>query len=138
MLVNIALIPDAIWIAIPIVIVAIVGKFIGNMFAASMSGNTFISASTIGAMMIPIGEFSFIIAKLGVDSGSIDDSIYPVTIVVSLTTMLAMPLILRSLPTVADQRSIIPKKLLNYIFFAGRFVGADSFTEKTAQVNKKK
>jgi CPA2 family monovalent cation:H+ antiporter-2 len=137
MLVNIALIPDAIWIAIPIVIVAIVGKFIGNMFAASMSGNTFISASTIGAMMIPIGEFSFIIAKLGVDSGSIDDSIYPVTIVVSLTTMLAMPLILRSLPTVADQRSIIPKKLLNYIFFAGRFVGADSFTEKTAQVNKK-
>ncbi len=137
MLVNIALIPDAIWIAIPIVIVAIIGKFIGNMFAASMSGNTFISASTIGAMMIPIGEFSFIIAKLGVDSGSIDDSIYPVTIVVSLTTMLAMPLLLRALPTVVDQRSIIPKKLLDYIFFAGRFVGAGSLIEKTTQVNKK-
>lgn len=137
MLVNIALIPDAIWIAIPIVIVAIIGKFIGNMFAASMSGNTFISASTIGAMMIPIGEFSFIIAKLGVDSGSIDDSIYPVTIVVSLTTMLAMPLLLRALPTVVDQRSIIPKKLLDYIFFAGRFVGAGSLIGKTTQVNKK-
>lgn len=137
MLVNIALIPDAIWIAIPITIVAIIGKFIGNMFAASMSGNTFISASTIGAMMIPIGEFSFIIAKLGVDSGSIDDSIYPITIVVSLTTMLAMPLLLRSLPTVVDQRTIIPKKLLNYIFFAGRFVGAGSLTEKTTPVNKK-
>ncbi len=137
MLVNITLIPDAIWIAIPIVIIAIVGKFIGNMFAASMSGNTFISASTIGAMMIPIGEFSFIIAKLGVDSGSIDESIYPVTIVVSLITMLAMPLLLRALPTVVDQRSIIPKKLLNYVFFAGRFVGAGAFKEKTEQSNKK-
>jgi CPA2 family monovalent cation:H+ antiporter-2 len=137
MLVNITLIPDAIWIAIPIVIIAIVGKFVGNMFAAAMSGNTFISASTIGAMMIPIGEFSFIIAKLGVDSGSIDESIYPVTIVVSLTTMLAMPLLLRALPTVVDQRSLIPKKLLNYVFFAGRFVGAGSFKEKTSQVNKK-
>ncbi|MEX0861473.1 cation:proton antiporter [Nitrosopumilus sp.] len=138
MLVNITLIPDAIWIAIPIVIVAIFGKFIGNMFAASMSGNTFISATTIGAMMIPIGEFSFIIAKLGVDSGSINESIYPVTIVVSLTTMLAMPLLLRSLPTIADQRSIIPKKLLNYIFFAGRFVGAGSLKEKTVpQISKK-
>ena len=76
MLVNIALIPEAIWITIPIVIVAIVGKFIGNMFAASFAGNTLVSASTIGVVMIPIGEFSFIIAKLGADSGSIRDSIF--------------------------------------------------------------
>ncbi len=135
MLVNIALIPDAIWIAVPIVIVAIIGKFIGNMFAASLAGNSFISSSTIGAMMVPIGEFSFIIAKLGVDSGSINDSIYPVTIVVSLITMLAMPLLLRSLPTVADRRSIIPTRLLNSIFFAGRFIRAGSQLEQNNTPN---
>jgi CPA2 family monovalent cation:H+ antiporter-2 len=88
--------------------------------------------------MIPIGEFSFIIAKLGVDSGSIDDSIFPVTIVVSLTTMLAMPLLLRALPTVVDQRTIIPKKLLNYIFFAGKFVGAGSLMEQSSLEENKK
>lgn len=139
MLVNIALIPDAILIAIPIVIVAIVAKFVGNMFSASMAGNTFISATTIGAVMVPIGEFSFIIAKLGVDSGNIRESIYPVTIVVSLVTMLAMPLLLRALPTVADQRSIMPKRLLNSIFFAGRFMRAGWLIEKPhteAEVSK--
>lgn len=137
MLVDIALLPGAIWIAIPIVIVAIVGKFIGNMFAASLAGNTFISASTIGAMMIPIGEFSFIIAKLGVDSGSINESIYPVTIAVALITMLAMPLLLRALPTIADQRSIIPVKLLNCIFLAGRFIRAGTSLEQDSEAPKK-
>ena len=132
MLVNISLIPEALWIAIPIVIIAIIGKFIGNMFAASLAGNSFISSSTIGAMMIPIGEFSFIIAKLGVDSGSINESIYPVTIVVSLITMLAMPLLLRGLPTLADSRSIIPDRLLNSIFFAGRFIRAGSQLEQNS------
>jgi len=122
MLVDITLLPGAIWIAIPIVIVAIIGKFIGNMFAASLAGNTFISTSTIGAMMVPIGEFSFIIAKMGADSGAISSSIYPVTIVVSLTTMFAMPLLLRMLPTIADQRTIVPNKILNCIFLAGRFI----------------
>jgi len=98
MLVNITLIPEAIWITIPIVIVAIIGKFIGNMFAASFAGNTLVSASTIGVVMIPIGEFSFIIAKLGADSGSIRESIFPITILVAIITMLMMPLILRAIP----------------------------------------
>ena len=146
MLVDITVIPNAIWIAIPIVAVAIVGKFVGNMFAASLSGNTFLSASTIGVMMIPIGEFSFIIAKLGVDSGSVNESIYPVTIMVALITMLAMPLLLRALPTVADGRSIIPTKLLDVIFLAGRIIRAgsaldqkpDNSTKKTKPVNLKK
>ncbi|MHA7647546.1 cation:proton antiporter domain-containing protein [Nitrosopumilus sp. S4] len=145
MLVDITLIPNAIWIAIPIVIVAIVGKFVGNMFAASLSGNTLISSSTIGVMMIPIGEFSFIIAKLGVDSGSIDESIYPVTIMVALSTMLVMPLLLRAIPTIADKRAIIPIKLLDVIFLAGRFIRMGSSldqkpnsTKKTSRANLKK
>lgn len=133
MLVDITLIPGALWIAIPIVIVAIVGKFIGNMFAASLAGNSFISSSTIGVMMIPIGEFSFIIAKLGVDSGSIRESIYSITIVVSLITMLAMPLLLRGLPTLADHRSIIPTRLLNTIFLAGRFINIGTHLEQNSE-----
>jgi CPA2 family monovalent cation:H+ antiporter-2 len=119
MLVNIALIPEVIWITIPIVIVAIIGKFIGNMFAASFAGNTLVSASTIGIVMIPIGEFSFIIAKLGADSGSIRESIFPITVLVAIITMLMMPLILRALPTKADSKSIVPTRLLNTIFYAG-------------------
>ncbi len=143
MLVNIALIPDAMWITIPIVIVAIAGKFIANMFSASFAGHTLISATTIGAMMIPIGEFSFIIAKLGVDSGSIRESIFPITILVSILTMLAMPLLLRAVPTVADPRSIIPNRMLETIFYAGMFLRGKPASvkptlEKPKSVNLKK
>lgn len=122
MLVNIALLPEVIWIAIPIVIVAIIGKFIGNMFSASFAGHTLISASTIGVVMIPIGEFSFIIAKLGVDSESIRDSIFPITILVSIILMLTMSILLRAIPTVSDPRSVMPSRLLETIFLAGRLL----------------
>lgn len=130
MLVNITLIPEVIWITIPIVIVAIIGKFIGNMFAASFAGNTLVSASTIGIVMIPIGEFSFIIAKLGTDSGSIRESIFPITVLVAIITMLTMPLILRALPTKADSKSIVPVKLLNTIFYAGMLLRGKPASEK--------
>ena len=122
MLVNIALLPDVIWIVIPIVIVAIIGKFVGNMFSASFAGHTLISASTIGVVMIPIGEFSFIIAKLGVDSQSIRDSIFPITVLVSIILMLTMSVLLRIIPTVSDPRSAIPTRLLEAVFLAGRFL----------------
>ena len=141
MLVNITLIPEAIWITIPIVIVAIIGKFIGNMFAASFAGNTLVSASTIGVVMIPIGEFSFIIAKLGADSGAIRDSIFPVTVLVAIITMLIMPLLLRAMPTKADPKSIIPSKLLNTIFYAGillRGKPADQKPDSDQKMNVKK
>lgn len=131
MLVNIALIPDAIWITIPIVIVAIIGKFIGNMFAASFAGNSLVSASTIGVVMIPIGEFSFIIAKLGADSGVIRDSIFPVTVLVAIITMLIMPLLLRAMPTKADPKSIVPYRLLNTIYYAGMLLRGKPADQKS-------
>ena len=141
MLVNIALIPEVIWITIPIVIVAIIGKFIGNMFAASFAGNTLVSASTIGIVMIPIGEFSFIIAKLGADSGNIRESIFPITILVAIITMLMMPLLLRALPTKADPKSFVPVRLLNTIFYAGMLLRgkpSDGKPGSASTVNVKK
>ncbi|MCH9658536.1 cation:proton antiporter [archaeon] len=141
MLVNIALIPEVIWITIPIVIVAIIGKFIGNMFAASFAGNTLVSASTIGIVMIPIGEFSFIIAKLGTDSGAIRESIFPITVLVAIITMLMMPLILRALPTKADSKSIVPTRLLNTVFYVGMLLRgkpSDGKPDSASAVNVKK
>jgi hypothetical protein len=111
--------------------VAIIGKFIGNMFAASFAGNTVVSASTIGRVMRPIGEFSFISAKLGADSGSIRESIFPITILVAIITMLMMPLLLRAIPTKADPKSIVPTRLLNTIFYAGMLLRGKPANEKS-------
>jgi len=121
MLVNIKEIPEVVLISIPIIILAVVGKFVGNFFGSTMSGHNFVGASTVGSVMVPRGEFSFIMAKQAVDSGAVRDSLYPVTMLVTLATMLCMPLLLKILPTLADKNSLIPLKVLNPIFIVGQF-----------------
>ena len=121
MLVNIMEIPEVALISIPIIVLAVIGKFVGNFFGSTMSGHNFVGASTVGSVMVPRGEFSFIMAKQAVDSGAVRDSLYPVTMLVTLATMLCMPLLLKILPTLADKNSLIPLKLLNPIFVVGQF-----------------
>jgi len=121
MLVNITVIPEVVLISIPIIILAVVGKFVGGFFGASVGGNSLTSSSTIGAVMVPRGEFSFIMAKQAVDSGAVREMLYPVTMLVTLATMFCMPLLLKILPTRADKQSFIPIKFLNLIFTLGRF-----------------
>lgn len=121
MLFNVALFPEAIWIALPIIAIAVIGKFIGNFFAASIAGNSLTSAATIATVMVPIAEFSYILAKQGVDNGSLRESIYPVILLVSLGTMFLLPLLLRITPTVADPRSLIPDRFLNSVYITGQF-----------------
>jgi len=121
MLVNITVIPEVALISIPIIILAVVGKFVGGFFGASVGGNSLTSSSTIGAVMVPRGEFSFIMAKQAVDSGVVRDMLYPVTMLVTLATMFCMPLLLKILPTRADKQSLIPIRFLNPIFVLGRF-----------------
>lgn len=121
MLVNIMAIPDVALISIPIIILAVVGKFVGNFFGASIGGHGIVSSSTIGSVMVPRGEFSFIMAKQAVDSGSVKDTLYPVTMLVTLATMFCMPLLLKILPTLADKTSHIPLNILNPIHIVGKF-----------------
>jgi CPA2 family monovalent cation:H+ antiporter-2 len=121
MLVNITVIPDVVLISIPIIILAVIGKFVGNFFGASIGGHNFVGASTVGSVMVPRGEFSFIMAKQAVDTGAVRDLLYPVTMLVTLTTMFCMPLLLKALPTLADKNSSIPMKMINPIFIVGKF-----------------
>ncbi|NND86571.1 MAG: hypothetical protein HKM23_04470, partial [Nitrosopumilus sp.] len=121
MLFNIYLFPEAIWIALPIIAIAVVGKFLGNFFASSIAGNNLMSAATIATVMVPIAEFSYILAKQGVDTGALRESIYPVILIVSLGTMFLIPLLLRVMPTKADPRSAIPIGFLNSVYYSGVF-----------------
>jgi len=121
MLVNISEIPGVALISIPIVILAVFGKFVGNFFGATMSGHDLAGASTIGTVMVPRGEFSFIMAKQAVDTGAVRDAMYPVTMLVTLATMLCIPILMKVVPTLADKRSLVPMSLINPIFIVGKF-----------------
>lgn len=121
MLVNITAIPEVALISIPIIILAVVGKFVGNLFGSSIGGHDITGASTIGSVMVPRGEFSFIMAKQAVDSGAVRDTLYPVTMLVTLATMFCMPLLLKVMPTLANRETFVPMKILNAIFIVGKF-----------------
>ena len=54
-------------------------------------GNTSRESIQAGLSLTPLGEFSFIIAQLGVESGVLPKSAYPVAVGASLLTSLAAP-----------------------------------------------
>jgi len=110
MLIDISMISNHILLAIPITIIAILGKFFSNYIAAYISGHDRLGASTIGVMMVPRGEFSFIIAKQGVDLG-LRSILLPFTVIVSLASIISMPLLLRIFPTIMDARTIFTDRL---------------------------
>jgi CPA2 family monovalent cation:H+ antiporter-2 len=137
MLVNITVIPSVVWVSIPIIVLAVIGKFVGNFFGASIGGHDVTGASTIGSVMVPRGEFSFIMAKQAVDSGAVRESLYPVTMLVTLATMLCMPLLLKIFPTLANAKSFIPMKLFNPIFITGKFFNSLlNSQDEDNQINK--
>jgi monovalent cation:H+ antiporter-2, CPA2 family len=58
-------------------------------------GNTSQESIQAGLSLTPLGEFSFIIAQLGVESGVLPKSAYPVAVGASLLTSLTAPLLTR-------------------------------------------
>jgi CPA2 family monovalent cation:H+ antiporter-2 len=55
-----------------------------------------------GLMVIPLGEFSFIIAQLGVQAGVVPTELYPIAVGLSLTTALGAPFTTRHSERLAE------------------------------------
>ena len=64
-------------------------------FALSVVGVPSALARKAALLVIPVGEFSFIIAQLGVNAGVLDRSFYPLAVGVSIMTILLAPIISR-------------------------------------------
>lgn len=81
-----------------------------------LSGKDFSTAVKGGSAMCQIGEFSFIIASLGVSLNVTDDFLYPVVVAVSVITTFATPYWVRSAPALERMlRKVFPGGLLNAI-----------------------
>lgn len=94
------------WPAIlAITVVTIVGKIAGVTIAAFLVGYDGRTAVKTGTAMGQIGEFSFIIAGLGVGLGIVNPELYPISIAVCAITSLTTPLFMRAGPAVADRIS---------------------------------
>jgi K+:H+ antiporter len=83
-------------------IVVIVGKIVGVTVGAFLTGSGTRTAIQAGMSLAQIGEFSFIIAGLGLTLGATRDFIYPVAVAVSAITTLTTPWLIRAAEPAAD------------------------------------
>jgi CPA2 family monovalent cation:H+ antiporter-2 len=111
MLIN----PDALYEhAIPVVIlsfVTIFGQSVSSTFGAILSGQPLKDSIRTGMSLSQIGEFSFIIATLGVTLKATNSFLYPIVVAVSAVTVFTTPFMIKySLPFSEYLAHNLPRK----------------------------
>ena len=96
MLINPRLLVSHLGVILAISIVMVIGKSLACSLGAFVAGNDRASALRVGMGLVPIGEFSFIIAALGLSLNVTSEFLYPITVSISAITILLMPYLLRS------------------------------------------
>lgn len=98
--------------ALLIAAVVIVGKTLACSLGIFVVGHDARTALRSGLGMAQIGEFSFVIATLGLSLGVISDFIYPIAVAVSVLCMAASPYLNRSADGLANGlRRVTPRSL---------------------------
>ena len=104
---------------ITLVLTIIVGQSVLGSLSFMLGGESLKSAMRCGFSMAQIGEFSFIIASLGLSLGVIGEFLYPVVVAVSVITTFLTPYMIRlATPAYnALERRMPPRliKLLNQL-----------------------
>ncbi len=105
--------------AVPILILVstiLVGQATLGTFGFMLGGESLKSAMRCGFSMAQIGEFSFIIASLGLSLGVISNYLYPVVVAVSVITTFLTPYMIRlATPTYQVMERHLPDKLIHIL-----------------------
>ena len=92
-------------------VVFIICRFILSSAGILISGESLKVAVQSGLCMTQIGEFSFIIAALGIKLGVLDGFLYPVIVCVAVITMFISPHLIRYSSSIYNGvEKIVPKK----------------------------
>src|SRR5690606_21759711 len=105
------------WLAIVVLTALVVfGKIAGVSLGAFMTGKGTRTSIAAGMSLAQIGEFSFIIAALGLSLNAIGAHVYPVAVAVSAITTLLTPALIRRSDRFArfvDRK--LPKRLQTFV-----------------------
>lgn len=94
------------WLAIvALTILAIATKFLGSGLGAKVVGYNYLDASIVGAGTIPRGEFSIVIAQIGLEAGIINTSVYSQILIIIILATIAGPILLKLLFNVQAKRA---------------------------------
>jgi CPA2 family monovalent cation:H+ antiporter-2 len=117
--------------ALPILVITIVvvlGKVFTCALGSFVAGNDMRTSLRVGMGLAQIGEFSFIIASLGLSLNVTSDFIYPIAVAVSSLTTLLTPYLIKSSDGLVEWFDrVAPKPLLQAI---------DAYSEKVGNLGK--
>lgn len=94
----------------------LIGQSILGTFGFMLGGESLKSAMRCGFSMAQIGEFSFIIASLGLSLGVISNFLYPVVVAVSVITTFLTPYMIRlATPSYLVLEKHLPEKFIHIL-----------------------
>jgi CPA2 family monovalent cation:H+ antiporter-2 len=106
-----------------LVAVVIVGKMVGVALGAFLVGSGVHTSVRAGLSLAQIGEFSFIIASLGLTIGATREFLYPVAVAVSAVTTITTPWFIRASPAIASYvENKLPRPLQTFASLYGSWI----------------
>ena len=112
------------WIPVVVFTIAvIVGQVVIVTISAFLTGHGTRTSLQAGMSLAQIGEFSFIIAGIGISTGATRDFLYPLAVAVSAITTLTTPWLIRAAPEAAsfvDRK--LPRPIQTFVTLYGSWI----------------
>ncbi len=116
MLIDLRIVWENGFLILGLTLFALCSRVLAATVACLITGNSWESSIRAALILIPIGEFSYVIAQLGVSSGNVPDYFYALAVAASLASAITAPILLRHSESIAGfVQSRIPKKLLRAV-----------------------
>lgn len=120
------------WEILLLAAVVIVGMIIFGTLGMLVTGQNLRVAIESGFTLTQVGEFSFIIASLGMSLGVLDQSLYPIIVAVSVLTIFTTPYFIKmAAPAAGIAERHLPKGLR---FLIDRYSGQTYDTSETKRL----
>ncbi|WP_372821796.1 cation:proton antiporter [Pseudomonas parafulva] len=114
---------DYAWPIVVITLAVVLGKMLSCGMGAFIAGNDGSTSLRVGMGLSQIGEFSFIIAALGMTLQVTSDFLYPVAVAVSAITTLLTPYLIRAAdPLSIRLGKVVPQRLSRVLSLYGEWL----------------
>lgn len=114
---------DYAWPIVVITLAVVLGKMLSCGMGAFIAGNDGRTSLRVGMGLSQIGEFSFIIAALGVTLQVTSDFLYPVAVAVSAITTLLTPYLIRAADPLSQKLgNVVPGRLARVLSLYGEWL----------------
>lgn len=126
------------WPIVGITVVVVLGKVISSGLGILLTGENGKTSMRVGLGLAQIGEFSFIIATLGVTLGVTSGFLYPIAVTVSAITTLLTPYLIKYSDTIAKGVALFVPKALSHQFQRYSYWLHSKHAEHNVSINRYK